>query len=98
MADMTKPALSEKEIDQLVISQINDDSAWEAPRFVEKSAATHMALPPELAAKAAFFAQLHNMPTAEAWLHSIIQERIEFEESASAGIKRVLEKRASYQT
>jgi hypothetical protein len=57
-----------------------------------------MSLPPELAAKAAFFAQLHNMPTAEAWLKSIIQERIEFEESAFAGLKRVLEKRATYQT
>lgn len=93
---MTKPSLSEKEIDDMVISQADDDSAWEAPVFVEVAITNTMTLPPELAAKAAFFAQLHNMPTAEAWLQSIIQERIEFEESAFADIKRVLEKRASY--
>lgn len=95
---MTKPTLSDKEIDDIVILQAHDDSAWEEPIFVEVATASTMSLPPELAAKAAFFAQLHNMPTAEAWLQSIIQERIEFEESAFAGIKRVLEKRATYQT
>jgi hypothetical protein len=55
-----------------------------------------MALPPKLAARAAFFAQLHNMDSAEAWLKQIIQERIAFEEAAFAGLKRVMEKRPDY--
>lgn len=88
--------MTEKEIDELVVSQADDDSAWEASVFVELSTSTTLSLPPELAAKAAFFAKLHDMPTAEAWLNTIIQERIQFEESAFAGLKRVLEKRATY--
>lgn len=94
---MTKPELSEKEIDKLVIAQADDDSAWDDAVFVELPVATTISLPPELAGKAAFFAQLHDMPTAEAWVQSIIQERIAFEESAFAGLKRVMEKRATYQ-
>jgi hypothetical protein len=57
-----------------------------------------MSLPPDLAARAAFFARLHNMPDAESWLQRIIQERVDFEESASVGLKRVMEKKASYET
>ncbi len=95
---MDATSLTEKQIDQIVVSEANDDSAWETPIVVEIDDPLSMTLPPDLAAKAAFFAQLHNMATAEEWLKSIIQERIQFEESAFSGLKRVLEKRAAYKT
>ena len=94
MTDKNK--LSEKEIDDLVIAQANDDNAWEEPIDVKVVVPSKMMLPPKLAARAAFFAQLHNMDSAEAWLEQIIQERIAFEEAAFAGLKRVMEKRQDY--
>lgn len=60
--------------------------------------ATTFSLPAAMAARAAFFARLHNMPDAESWLRQIIQERLVFEESAFSDIKRVMEERASYKT
>ena len=92
-----KNQLTEEEIDELVIAQADDDNAWEEPVKVERDFLASLALSPELAARAAFFAQLHNMPVA-AWLESIIQERLAFEESAFAGLKQVMEKKATYKT
>ena len=90
--------LSEEEIDEIVVNQADDDMAWEEPISVQVNIPTTMSLPPDLAARAAFFARLHNMPDAESWLQRIIQERVDFEESASVGLKRVMEKKASYET
>lgn len=94
MTDKNK--LSEQEIDDIVIAQANNDDAWEEPIDVKVGVPAAMTLPPKLAARAAFFAQLHNMDSAEAWLQQIIQERIAFEEAAFAGLKRVMEKRPDY--
>ena len=93
-----KHLLSEEEIDEIVVNQADDDMAWEEPISVKVNVPTTMSLPPDIAARAAFFAQLHNMPDAEAWLQHIIQERVDFEESAFVGLKRVMEKKASYKT
>lgn len=82
--------LSEAEIDALVVAQADDASAWEEAIEVELPIPTTMQLPPELAARAAFFAQLHQQESAETWLKRIIQERLDFEENAFAGLKRVL--------
>jgi hypothetical protein len=90
---MTK-RLSEQEIDQAVVAQAADDAAWEQPVRVHRTTPTALALPAELAARAAFLAQLHRTPSVEDWLQRVIQERVELEEAAFVGIKRSLTARA----
>jgi hypothetical protein len=94
MADMSterrREQLSEEQIDELVIAQAEDDTAWEDPIAVHAVSPTTLSLPAEMAARAAFFAQLHKKSSVEDWLKSIIQERIDFEEAAFAGLKRAL--------
>ena len=92
-----KKELTEAEIDELVLAQADDDKAWDEAVLVERDGLATLSLPPELASRAAFFAQLHNMPVA-AWLERIIQERLAFEESAFAGLKQVMEEKATYKT
>jgi hypothetical protein len=87
--------LSEDEIDQIVIAQANDEAAWDRPVRVRKSKSASVALPAELAARAAFFARLHRQATVEDWLQQIIRERLDLEEAALAGVKRELVKVAS---
>lgn len=88
-SNMTK-RLSEAEIDQVVIAQAEDDSAWDAPVRVEHTAPATLVLPAELAARATFLARLHRTSSVEEWLQRVIQERVELEEAAFAGIKRSL--------
>ena len=87
--------LSEEQIDEIVIAQAEDDTAWEESILVHRDIPTAMPLPPELATRAAFFAQLHKVPSVEEWLRSIIQERIDFEEAAFAGLKQSLATKSS---
>ena len=82
--------LSEEEIDQIVEAQANDYTAWEGPMHVRMRKSSTMRLPAELAARAAFFARLHYAKNVDEWLKHIIQERIDFEEAAFAGLKRDL--------
>ena len=86
----TQKDLSEQDIDQLVIAQANDDSAWEEPILVQKSAPTSLSIPGDLAARAAFLARLHRTKNLEAWLTHIIQERVELEEAAFIQAKQAL--------
>jgi hypothetical protein len=94
MADMKKKnnakLLSEEEIDQIVVAQAADDSAWEAPIHVRRVKSSTMRLPATLAARAAFFARLHHASSVDDWLKRIIEERIDFEEAAFTGLKRDL--------
>lgn len=83
-------ALSEKEIDEIVVAQADDDSAWEEPIHVCRTKVSSVLLPSELAARAAFFARLHREASVEDWLTRIIQERIDLEEAAFAELKRQL--------
>lgn len=87
--------LSEEQIDEIVIAQAEDDTAWEEPILVQMTIPTTMSLPPELATRAAFFAQLHKVSSVEDWLRSIIEERIDFEEAAFAGLKQALAAKSS---
>lgn len=82
--------LLEEEIDNIIIAQADDDTAWDDAVPVHLEVPTSMSLPPEVAARAAFFAQLHKKSSVEDWLRSIIQERIDFEEAAFAGLKQAL--------
>lgn len=82
--------LSEEEIDGIVVAQADDDSAWEKPINVPKEEPASVQLPSQLAARAAFFARLHRQGNVEDWLRRIIEERIDMEEAAFAGLKRDL--------
>jgi hypothetical protein len=86
----TNENLSEQEIDQIVISQADDDSAWESPIHVRRTDSALVSIPADLAARAAFLARLHHQTSVEEWLTRIIQERVELEEAAFVGVKRDL--------
>lgn len=83
-----KPTKSE--VDQIVISQADDDTAWEQPIYVERSTRASLTLPGDLAARATFLAQLHRAKSVEQWLARVIQERVELEEAVFAGLKQDL--------
>ncbi len=83
--------LSSQEIDEIVVAQADDESAWEEPIQVRRPESESYSLPADLAARAAFLAQLHRARIEE-WLTLVIQERIELEEGAFAEAKRALAK------
>lgn len=80
--------LSEPEIDQVVESQAEDDSAWQKPIKVRRAKSTSLSLPADLAARAAFLARLHREKNVDEWLARIIKERLELEEVAFSRAKR----------
>ena len=82
--------LSEQEIDGIVVAQANDDSAWEKPVRVHRTRPASLSIPADLAARAAFLAQVHRRTSVEEWLTHIIQERVELEEAAYIGVKHDL--------
>jgi hypothetical protein len=91
MTRKTKPhVLSQKAIDEQVIAQANVASAWEPPVRTRRKRRTSIHLPAELAAQAAFFARLHHEPNLKDWLAKVVQERLDLEEAALAGLKRQL--------
>jgi hypothetical protein len=82
--------ISEGEIDKIVESQAEEDSAWERPIRVRKAKLTALSLPAELAARASFLARLHREKNVEEWLSRIIKERVELEEVAFSEAKRAM--------
>ena len=86
----TDENLSEQEIDQIVISQADNNAAWESPIRVRRTESALVSIPADLAARAAFLARLHRQTSVEEWLTRIIQERVELEEAAFASVKRDL--------
>lgn len=91
---MSKRKLTEKEIDRVVVSQADDDSAWGKPVHVRRTKPASVSIPAELAARAAFLAQVHRKKSLEEWLKHIIEERIELEEAAFIGVKQDLSSKA----
>jgi hypothetical protein len=81
---------SDKEIDELVIAQANDDSAWEKPIQAHRSKSEAVSIPAEVASRAAFFARLHRESSVEDWIKRIVAERVDIEEAAFAQAKRDL--------
>ena len=88
MSIKNKKTLSDTEIDRMVVSQANDNLAWEKPVRVRKAKSASVSIPPKLAARAAFLAQLHRTKNMEEWLTRVIEERIELEEAAFLGVKK----------
>jgi len=84
---------SEEDIDKIVESEAQDDSAWERPIKVRRAKSTALSLPAELAARAAFLARLHREKNVGEWLSRIIKERVELEEVAFSQAKRAMSHR-----
>ena len=87
---MADENLVDREIDETVVGQADDDSAWERPIRVRRTRSTAVTIPSDLAARAAFLARLHRTDGVEEWLTRVIRERIELEEAAYAGAKQQL--------
>lgn len=85
-----KKRINENEIDERVAAQATNDSAWTKPIAVKRNVLARINLPADLAAKAAFLARLHHKANTQEWLQSVIEERVDFEESAFAGLKESL--------
>jgi len=90
MANMKKSELTDKEMDERVIAQADDESAWEESIFVKREEPAHFSLSPEIATRAAFLARLHKATNVEKWLQKIIEERVDFEEAAFVGVKQAM--------
>ncbi len=81
---------SEREIDELVIAQADNDSAWEKPVQARQSKSGVISIPAEVASRAAFFTRLHRESSVEDWVKKIVAERVDIEEAAFAEAKRDL--------
>jgi len=91
MATMKKRAQkTEREIDELVIAEAGDDSAWGKSVRVRQSKSSAVSIPAEVASRAAFFARLHRASSVDDWIKKIVNERLDLEESAFAEAKRDL--------
>ena len=84
------PILDQEGIDRLVISQSDDDSAWEAAIRVKRSKPASLSIPGELAARAAFLARLHREAGVDKWVERVVRERVELEELAFTEAKKKL--------
>ncbi len=80
--------LSEREIDEIVTSEADDESAWDEPVHVQPAHATPIPLSGNLTSRAAFLARMHQEDSLKNWLERIIRERIELEEGAFVAAKR----------
>lgn len=86
-----KTAIPDQEgIDRLVVSQAEDNSAWEAPVRVKRSKPASLSIPGELAARAAFLAKLHREVGVDRWVERVVRERVELEELAFREAKKKL--------
>jgi hypothetical protein len=81
--------LREEEIDERVIAQAEDDSAWEPLEHVSRNHAA-IGLSGNLAQRAAFLARLHRERDLQTWLEKVIRERVELEERAFTQARREL--------
>lgn len=82
------PPLSEKEIDDLIVAQANNDTAWAQPVLVRQAKPATVSLSSALTARVRFFARLHRERSVETWINKVIQERLDLEEAAFTGVKR----------
>jgi hypothetical protein len=83
-----KKQLTEEEIDEIVESQADYYSAWGKPIQVRRANTGSIALPAELAARAAFLAKVHREKNVKDWVTRVIRERVELEEVAFSEAKR----------
>jgi predicted HicB family RNase H-like nuclease len=77
-----------------VTSQADNDKAWGKPVRARRKKSASVSIPPKLAARAAFLAQIHKKKSVEEWLTRVIEERVELEEAAFVGVKQDLSTKA----
>ena len=82
--------LDREGIDRIVISQSDDETAWESPIRVKRSKPASLSIPGELAARAAFLARLHRETGVDQWVERVVRERVELEELAFREAKKKL--------
>ena len=87
---LSKPKLTQDQVDRFVTAQADEDSAWEKAVVVRRPKSTSLSIPAELAARAAFLAKLHRESGVDKWVERIVRERVEIEESAFTAAKKVL--------
>ena len=87
---LSKPKLTQDRVDRFVITQAEEDSAWEKAVVVRRPKSTSLSIPAELAARAAFLAKLHRESGVDKWVERIVRERVEIEESAFTAAKKTL--------
>lgn len=85
----TARTLSQDEIDERVIAQADDDSAWEPAIHVSRKEAS-IGLSASLANRAAFLARLHRERNLQSWIERVVRERVELEERAFTQARREL--------
>ena len=90
--------LSSRQIDDLIVSQADEDTAWGAPIEVRRAKPGSFSIPPDLAKRAAFLARMHRAAGVEEWLARVIKERIELEEVAYATAKREMKTKGERRT
>ncbi len=90
--------LSPQQIDDLVVSQADNDNAWGRAIEVRRAKPGSFSIPPELAERAAFLARMHRATGVEEWLARVIKERIELEEVAFAAAKREMKAKRERRT
>jgi hypothetical protein len=93
MADMKKRngcRLTEEEIDRRVEAQADDGSAWTAPVRVRRARTLRVSLSGPLAERIGFLAKLHKAKNPAVWVQSVIEDRLQFEESALGDLKQAL--------
>jgi hypothetical protein len=83
-----RPDLSEAEIDQIVVSQVDDPTAWDEPIKVQRDGQIPVTISSKLAARILFFARLHREKSIEQWVERVIEERLDLEEAAFSDLKR----------
>jgi hypothetical protein len=81
--------LTQEEIDDRVVAEADDDSAWDPPVHVSRKQAA-IGLPASLAQRASFLARLHRERNLQAWVERVIRERVELEEHAFTRARREL--------
>ena len=81
--------LTQEQIDERVVAQAEDDSAWESPIQVSRKQAA-IGLSASLAQRAAFLARLHRERNLQTWVERVVRERVELEERAFTQARREL--------
>lgn len=89
LRDRRPHPLTQDEIDERVIAQADDDSAWEPAVHVSRKQAA-IGLSGSLAQRAAFLARLHRESNLQAWVERVVRERVELEERAFTEARRDL--------
>ena len=88
-----KTPLTEKEIDDIVVAQADDETAWGRSVRARKGKPTNVPLSAPVATRVAFLARLHREKSVDAWIERVIRDRPDLEEAAFADVKRELASR-----